>query len=213
MNFKGLLGIAMAGSVALAALVAVPASAQTGKPGAPGTPGAAPPRATMALRFDAKSCTAGDREAVTEAFVMARERVTVGLRHVRETPDSPNVRMWFGTASRKQIENVLAAVDRRLAAPESFTVSCNDNLCRQGPMAYTVPHESRMGFCTGFFRARLTGEDSRSGTVIHELTHLAARTQDHMYGRTRTRSLSTKQPDMAANNADNYEYFIETLFD
>lgn len=222
MNFKGLRGVATVSAVALVALCAVPAGAQSGgKPGAGAAPpprtGApadtAAPRGTMPLRFDAKSCTAEDRAAVNEAFVLARERVAVGLRHVRETPDSPNVRMWFGTGPRKQITHVLDAVNRRLAQPETFTISCNDNLCRQGPMAYTVPQESRMGFCAGFFRARLTGEDSRYGTVVHEMTHLAARTQDHIYGRTRARGLSTKQPEIATNNADSYEYFIETLFE
>lgn len=208
MKFKSLLGLALAASVIFAA---AEAGAQTGKPGgAPNRPSAAP-RSNITLRFDAKSCTASDRAIVTEAFALAIDHVAVGIRHVRETPNSPQVNTWFGSASRKQITTVLEAVARRLAQPESFTVSCNDNLCRQGPMAYTVPSASRMGFCQGFFRASLTGEDSRTGTVVHEMSHLAARTQDHMYGRTRTRGLSAKQPDVAANNADNYEYFIETL--
>ncbi len=208
MNFKSLLGLAVAAGVVVAT---AQAGAQTGKPGGAPTRPAETPRTTVTLRFDAKSCTASDRAVLTEAFALAIDHVAVGLRHIRETPDSQHVRTWFGTAPRKQITFVLDAVARRLAQPQSFTVSCNDNLCRQGPMAYTVPSASRMGFCQGFFRARLTGEDSRTGTVVHEMSHLAARTQDHMYGRTRTRGLSAKQPDIAANNADNYEYFIETL--
>ena len=208
MKFKSLLGFAVAASVVFGA---IQAAAQTGKPGAAPTRPPETPRTTVALRFDAKSCTADDRAIVTEAFALAIDHVAVGIRHVRETPNSPHVNTWFGTAPRKQITAVLEAVARRLAQPQSFTVSCNDNLCRQGPMAYTVPSASRMGFCQGFFRARLTGEDSRTGTVVHEMSHLAARTQDHMYGRTRTRGLSAKQPEMAENNADNYEYFIETL--
>ena len=52
---------------------------------------------------------------------------------------------------------------------------------------------------------------SRFGAVIHELTHLAAHTQDHAYGRTNARTLALKEGTRAANNADTYEYFCETL--
>ena len=47
--------------------------------------------------------------------------------------------------------------------------------------------------------------------MIHELSHLAAHTQDHAYSRPNARMLAMKQSNRAANNADSYEYFCETL--
>ena len=167
----------------------------------------------VALRFDAKTCTANERAAVTEAFGVARERAAEALQVARNSPNDPRLVRWFGQGQGRRVVEVLQAVVRQLDTPD-FTIGCASSAycVQRQPMAYTSHANRLVGFCAGFFRASLTGEDSRMGTVIHELSHLAAQTQDHAYGRTNARALSSaKQGNRAADNADTYEYFIETL--
>jgi hypothetical protein len=168
---------------------------------------------TVALRFDAKTCSAEERAAVNEAFALARERTAAGLQVALANPNDPRLTRWFGDGPRQRIVEVLQSVLRQLDQAENFTIGCaSTTYCVQRqPMAYTSFNDRVVGFCRGFFRASLTGEDSRFGAVIHEITHLAARTQDHAYGRTNARTLALKEGTRAANNADTYEYFCETL--
>jgi peptidyl-Lys metalloendopeptidase len=57
----------------------------------------------------------------------------------------------------------------------------------------------------------MDGTDSRWGILIHEASHLAANTRDHAYRPTGALRLAKDNPARAAENADNYEYFVETL--
>jgi hypothetical protein len=166
-----------------------------------------------ALRFDAKTCSAEERASVNEAFALARERTAAGLQAALANPNDPRLTRWFGNGSRQRIVEVLQSVLRQLDEAQSFTIACATSAycVQRQPMAYTSFNNRVVGFCRGFFRASLTGEDSRFGAVIHELTHLAARTEDHAYGRANARTLALKEGTRAANNADTYEYFCETL--
>jgi hypothetical protein len=167
----------------------------------------------MALRFDAKTCTAEERASVNEAFAMARERTAAGLQAALANRNDPRLARWFGDGSRDRVVQVLQSVLRQLDHTDGFTIGCSTTAyCVQNhPMAYTSFGDHVLGFCDGFFRAALTGEDSRFGATIHELTHLAAHTQDFAYGRTNAHTLAIKQGERAANNADTYEYYCETL--
>ena len=167
----------------------------------------------VALRFDAKTCSASERASVTEAFAMARQRAAEGLQVAMANPNDPRLVRWFGQGQERRVVEVLQAVVRQLDTPD-FTIGCASSAycVQRQPMAYTSHADRLVGFCAGFFRSALTGEDSRFGTVIHELSHLAAHTQDHAYGRTNARALaSAKTASRASDNADTYEYFVETL--
>ena len=167
----------------------------------------------VALRFDAKTCSANERAVVNEAFGVARERAAAALQVARNNPNDPRLVRWFGQGQERRVVEVLQAVVRQLDTPD-FTIGCASSAycVQRQPMAYTSHADRVVGFCAGFFRTALTGEDSRFGTVIHELSHLAAHTQDHAYGRTNARALaSAKTANRAADNADTYEYFVETL--
>jgi peptidyl-Lys metalloendopeptidase len=174
--------------------------------------GSGNPGAPVALNFDAKTCNADERAAITEAFTIADQRVAAGLEVIAHNGNDPHIARWFGAAPHERVANVLQSVLHKLESGGSFTIACNTDYCAQRqPYAYTVSSEALVGFCDTFFRAALTGEDSRVGTVVHEISHLAAHTQDHAYGRRNAAALATKTPDRAADNADNFEYFIETL--
>jgi peptidyl-Lys metalloendopeptidase len=57
----------------------------------------------------------------------------------------------------------------------------------------------------------MEGFDNRWGILIHEASHLAAGTQDFVYGPRAALLLAKQDPERAALNADNYEYFVESL--
>ncbi len=78
-------------------------------------------------------------------------------------------------------------------------------------MAYASAGRGLLGLCPAFFRARMTGFDSRWGILVHEVSHLVAGTRDHAYGRRSAMALAANEPARAAQNADNFEYFVETL--
>jgi hypothetical protein len=54
--------------------------------------------------------------------------------------------------------------------------------------------------------------DNPLGVVIHELTHLFAATQDHVYGRDGCKRLAISNAVLARRNADSYEYYCEDVF-
>jgi peptidyl-Lys metalloendopeptidase len=55
----------------------------------------------------------------------------------------------------------------------------------------------------------MTGEDSKAGTLIHEITHLVGGTGDKAYGKEDCRRLAVNNPGKAVKNADSYEFFVE----
>jgi hypothetical protein len=149
---------------------------------------------------------------IDEALAMARARIRDAIRLVQEEPDHAHVRRWFGTAPRKTVRITLELTATRLDDMAGVTIRCNDPPdCPGGRFAYANERNLILGLCPPFFRARMDGTDSRWGILIHEASHLAANTRDHAYRPTGALRLAKDNAPRAAENADNYEYFVETL--
>ncbi|PWS36777.1 hypothetical protein DFH01_16750 [Falsiroseomonas bella] len=158
------------------------------------------------------ACVAEHRQMIEEARTVALERITVGIRVVETQPDSEAVLRWFGFAPREEVAARLRQTAEWLGQPDRFKVLCNDPpSCRGVRMAYAAPARRIVGLCPSFFRARMDGFDNRFGILVHEASHLAAGTQDFVYGPRSALILAKQDPARAALNADNYEYFVETL--
>jgi hypothetical protein len=119
----------------------------------------------------------------------------------------------------------------RLANTAGFDIHCNDPArCRpevaayaqgqrrvlrdaQGQIAgtYRVDEGQVIGVCPLFFRAGMQGTGTRWGILVHEATHVAAETHDHAYGRAASLALARTDGPRAAENADNYQFFVEGL--
>lgn len=187
----------------LLTLGACGAGAQTfaagGKPGAGG------------LLAPGPNCSPEQRQMVDEAIAEARRRVAGAITFVRTRPDDPHVRRWFGEGQNNLVLKNLQTTAQRLAQPETLTVHCNDPQTCRGQFAYARRSANLLGLCTPFFRARFEGQDNRWGIVIHEITHLAALTGDHAYQPRGAQALAKSNPERAARNADNYEYFVEFM--
>ncbi|TZG32488.1 M35 family metallo-endopeptidase [Agrobacterium sp. B1(2019)] len=168
------------------------------------------------LKYDA-NCTKEHRTLTKEAFarimpVAKKAANAVDGMTVEKT--SPLYETWFGKANQTRLTRVQSTIgDVRdlLQSKKTFTVECVPQRCGNGTFALTTHKRDYIGLCAAFFKAPLTGEDSRSGTLLHELTHVVAGTQDYTYGRTNAQKRAAGNPNEAVNNADNYEFFMEDL--
>ena len=188
-----------AGAVALGLLLAPAAQAQ--KPG--WGPPAGPPPGT---------CSPQEARQVETAFREAAQMVPFSIRALDENPNLPEFRRWFGTGPIAPVRRNLVLIADYLARQRPPAISCNSPaMCPRGRFAYTMNANGAMGFCELFFRARSDGFYSAAGIVIHEVSHVAARTRDIAYSVRGAAVLAKDDPAGAAQNADNYEYFVESL--
>lgn len=177
------------------------------------------------------TCTIRQIPVFNAAMVEARARLAAALRLVREEPQHPHIRQWFGDAPHALVLARLQRTATRLANTAGVEIHCNDP-ARCGPdigayaqgwsrtlldaqgrpaVSYRVDEGQVIGVCPPFFRARMDGTGTRWGILIHEATHFAAETRDHAYGRTDSLALARTNGIRAAENADSYRYFVETL--
>jgi hypothetical protein len=193
-------------------------------------PSPAAPRAAVPTAPGA-ACTPQQAPVITAALAQARLRIGGAIRLLSEEPDHPHVRLWFGDAPRATVLNVLQRTATRLSSTAGVEIHCNDparctgavtayalGLTRtlmdaQGRPAvtYRLDEGQVLGVCPPFFRAGTEGTGTRWGILVHEATHFAAATQDHAYGRQASLALARRDPARAAENADTYMLFVETL--
>jgi|GEM_PF-4003822 len=77
--------------------------------------------------------------------------------------------------------------------------------------AYVYPKDNqyKIYLDTQFWLAKNKGGDSKGGTILHELAHEEAQTEDHVYKMEPAKNLATNSPALAVTNSDNWEYFAE----
>lgn len=128
---------------------------------------------------------------------------------------------WFGALDGNRINQVAANIHKTLRqlTESNITIYFMGPACEKGDYAYTndTNHGSLNGvtvhLCDQYFRAPLLGNNSQTGTLIHEFTHIIFNTDDHDYGQKECKALAKNNPALAIDNADNYEYFIESQSD
>ena len=158
-------------------------------------------------------CDAKQAGIVHEAFSLAERRTAAAIAFLDASPSHPHVQTWFGTAPPGKVRARFVLVLERLRANRRPPWSCaTAEQCGNRPVfAIASLNRGSIMLCPMFFNTRNEGGDSRPGTLVHEVSHIAAGTSDVAYGRTAAQRLAAKQPDSAAINADNLEYFVEFL--
>lgn len=165
------------------------------------------------------TCTPAQRATIVQAFADARDLALRSAAFLEERPEDPHVARFFGNSPRKVLAEhyrIIAAGTERLS---DLDLRCEDQrVCGNGgTFAYIMhPHGQRpravAGFCRSFFAANpTTGQDNRAGIVIHEVSHLVLDTRDAEYQPRAAQDLAKDEPNVAAMNADNYEYFAEFM--
>lgn len=159
-------------------------------------------------------CTPDQRAMISTAFDQAEARVRQAIALLEAQPDHPHLRRWFGTTPAKVVHLHFDMIAERLATGRRPQIRCNDAEgcpANRRLFGYHPGRSDLIGLCRGFFEAGETGQDSRFGVIIHEISHLAVGTRDSGYQPRDAEALAKDDPAVAAMNADNYEYFVETL--
>jgi peptidyl-Lys metalloendopeptidase len=67
--------------------------------------------------------------------------------------------------------------------------------------------------CTAFFdHPKMQGEQRRASTIIHEISHIILKTEDHSIDEQQALELAQKEPQKALSNADTYGFFCEEFY-
>ncbi|MFT6877228.1 MAG: peptidyl-Lys metalloendopeptidase [Granulosicoccus sp.] len=163
------------------------------------------------------SCSVQERVDIVEAAEIAEILINTALSGLQglvgnDRVSSPRYNAWFGKYSDSRFSQVVSnftAIDQAL---ENETLQFNCDCTESGIFAFVFPaFPYSMTLCPSFRSANANGQDSRAGTIIHELSHFinVAGTDDHVYGQDGARALAISNPDLVISNADSYEYFAE----
>ena len=109
--------------------------------------------------------------------------------------------MWSGTFS-----TLKTAMEQK-----TFRLFFHGSDCEEGDYAYTYVGSDTIYLCDEYIIAQAYGYNSKFGTIVHELTHAVVGTKDLAYGINDCLKLAQTNPNSAVMNADNYEYFVESL--
>lgn len=129
---------------------------------------------------------------------------------LNERASSPRYLKWFGiydTMRYEKVTGIYARAAQTMQNSIEFDCSCNDPF-----YAYVFPSDPyKIYLCRAYWTAPRIGSDSRSGTILHELSHFpeVGNTSDSAYGLTRAANLARLNPAAATSNADSIEYFAE----
>lgn len=165
-----------------------------------------------------KNCTESQRKSVKEAFAAAGPQTNQAASALSGSKWNATTTAlytkWFGTAREDLVQtarSTLDAMKQRFSDKVTFTVECNPPRLSADTYAATVFQSDYIAFAPLFFAAPLKGPNSQVGTLLHEMSHNAADTDDidGAYGREGAGQLARSNPNQAVRNADNYEFFIE----
>ncbi|WP_175561550.1 M35 family metallo-endopeptidase [Vibrio aerogenes] len=164
------------------------------------------------------NCSNSQKVIIQDALVTARQMGRESGSYLDQNwqPDKAGIRYktWFGDYSATRFAKVADhfhllsdALNYKHLTIDCF---CKEKLLRTYAYVYrNQPYHIHL--CQAFWSAPLTGHDSRSGTMIHEMSHFTVNggTYDYAYGHYRAKRLAVLDPDKAIMNADNHEYFSE----
>jgi peptidyl-Lys metalloendopeptidase len=130
--------------------------------------------------------------------------------------DLTKLKRWLGATSSPEFQRIRATLvkARVFADGISFLCAVNTNVALGDIYARVKPGKPfTVVLASFFFSAPDAGFDSKMGVIVHEFTHfiLVGATKDKAYGTDEARTLALANPALAQSNADNYEYFVESV--
>ena len=101
----------------------------------------------------------------------------------------------------------------RVLRSDTITYKFKSKACEDRMFGFTFWGTRTIYLCKAYEEApTFAAYDSKMSTIVHELTHALANVDDVIYGYGKCKELAKSDPNSAANNADNYNYFVATLF-
>ena len=171
---------------------------------------ASPLRAEAAISPSFGGSRSSSDETTAKAAYTAAYNVLYSC-YLSVTGNPSLYKTWFGLAYSGNTETVQVNYLTIKSAMEiyQYTLYFHGPECEHGDYAYTFYASTRVYLCDSYFKAPTTGRDSKMGTLVHEMSHAAADTDDIEYGSRSCQKLAADDPFSAIENADNYEYFAE----
>jgi len=164
---------------------------------------------------DVQSNTAAD--ALEVAIALAESAV-----EALEEPDfaeSRQIIRWFAPPSADELGEIQEVYENSITWAESVAFLCIAGSDHEGPIYARVLPTGNFVVELGllFFEADESGVNSRGGTLIHELSHFvlvgATNQEDgEVYGWEEAQELAATDPEVAQRNAENYQFFAESIF-
>lgn len=145
---------------------------------------------------------------VNYLYYSRRELLTESIQ-----PENLHYGMVFGAYDKTRYEAAKGVYDKVEEAVRRDKITyIYREMEKDNIFGYTTKGSRTIYLCQAYMQAALTGEDSKMGTILHELTHAAADTDDVCYGRGNCRNLAKNKPEDAIKNADSFEFFLESKF-
>jgi hypothetical protein len=165
-----------------------------------------------------------------DQIIEATTRVQMALGTVgRVAPARTLFETWFGTSSAATVRANFAKIERGVRG--GVVLIKDESPDKNNVFGYVYPDgpndPPRIYLCNAFWRAgRVTWtntggvvvrkdnrerDDNPLGVILHELSHIFCRTEDHAYGKAGCKTLAKNTPALAVANADNHEYYAEEI--
>ena len=156
-----------------------------------------------------KRCSAAQRRITKEAHLAAYRYAKSAILEIENNKDI--AKLWFGESRVSSAINVFEKMVEILQKERAIYVY-GGKYCEADMFAYTFPGTRKIFLCKEYHKApKLAEFDSKMGILTHELSHAICHTNDIVYGISACKKLAKKASRRAVKNADNYEYFVETL--
>ncbi|THU90099.1 peptidyl-Lys metalloendopeptidase [Dendrothele bispora CBS 962.96] len=160
-----------------------------------------------------QGCSAKQKRQIKRAVKAATHYATKAFHYLgNHTESTERFETWFGNYSKTQHSTVLEHYTNMVnQGYGNYTYDCN-TCDQEDTFAYVYTEDfGTIYLCSAFWAAKNTGTDSRGGTLVHESSHFTqiAGTSDNAYGQEDAMELALEDPDMAVDNADSHEYFVE----
>ncbi|KAF9267096.1 peptidyl-Lys metalloendopeptidase [Marasmius fiardii PR-910] len=169
-------------------------------------------RSHLTKRTKFSGCDDDQVNQVFDAIPVVKKYASQALEYLQDNSGSTQrYTTWFGDLTQSRHDTVTDHYSRLTTNDFSdFVYICT---CDQDDVyAFVNPDEfGVINLCGAFWRAPVSGTDSKGGTILHESSHFTKNggTEDHAYGHTACQALAQNDPDQAVGNADTHEYFAE----
>ena len=155
------------------------------------------------------------KQAIKDCIALLERKLK--LMEQKDTATLDAFEKWFGRSDDEAKEVILNRIRRALEVSKGLTVENFQDIMdedkKRKVFAEIYPDDNSFKIFLGnkFWKANITGKDSRGGVIVHELSHSNSigKTFDYVRGEEDCLLLSESDPKDALYNADSFEYFIE----
>jgi peptidyl-Lys metalloendopeptidase len=128
--------------------------------------------------------------------------------------DQAHFAKWFGTTSPTARQTIYKRIRVLMLLNQEYSVGNFRRVEPSRPGLFAFVHAtdpSKIFVDQAFVMGPRLGENSRPGTICHEMSHfvLAGGTKDFCYGVGECKLLARKNPAQALANADSFEFYVE----